>query len=133
MAKKQFLYDDVEITGALTVRGPLNNDGVARVVTRTAQTEGDITTVSGIATAALQGPYDYVNNVPPTNPITDLHITATANSDGSINFDLDWLYEQGAVPCDGFLVYYKSDIHAPDAIDLVNDPCVFVAWNGESY
>jgi hypothetical protein len=70
----------------------------------------------------------YIRDVPPTNNISGLEITETANADGSVNIELKWDYVQGTVKADGFLVFFKSSLNAPETINMNADPAVFVAW-----
>ena len=124
MTNKQILYDDVEVTGSLTVRGSLKNAGISRVVSKALETAGTMQEIKG----TVDGTSDYANDEPPTNNVYNLEIAVSMNTDGSMNVDLSWEYIQGEVKADGFLVFYKSDIDPPGPIDMNLDPAVFVAW-----
>jgi hypothetical protein len=70
----------------------------------------------------------YMNDSPPSNNVTNLALAFENNTDGSINVNISWNYDPtGLIKADGFLVYYKSGTSAPDVINLVLDPAVFVA------
>jgi hypothetical protein len=79
------------------------------------------------ASEIIQGTYDYVNNVGPSNNVTDLHITPKENADGTIDVTLDWNYIPGYIKASGFLVYAKTDTDAPDPINMETDTPIYVS------
>jgi len=79
---------------------------------------------SAQALAAMS--YIYNHDVPPSNNVTNLAFTSENNADGSVDVRASWDYEQGDVEADGFLIYYKSDLSAPSAIDLFHSPAKYV-------
>jgi hypothetical protein len=98
-------------------------EGVADFVAITIVTEGGH---DGIPTPADFGTSDYYSNTPPTNNVDDLVFASAQNPNGNIDITVEWTYEQGAVPADGFLVYYKRAITTPGTINLNEDPSAFV-------
>lgn len=65
--------------------------------------------------------YIWNHNVPPTNNVTDLVLSSADNPAGGVDVMIEWEYEQGGVPADGFLVYMKRDIAEPGEINLATD------------
>lgn len=86
-----------------------------------------------MAVAAQAATYNYANNVAPTNNVTELAFTSEANADGSVDIPVSFKYTQGTVPAAGFLVFAKSAVSAPGAIDLASDAAAkFVPASSES-
>jgi hypothetical protein len=120
---------DLEV-GNLTVRGGFNNSQFSKTVTRVANTEGSVTTLTGQVdtleeTAIAIDPY--LTNAPPTNNVTGLAISSANNPDGTIDVTVSWDYTQGSIGADGFLVYFAGHFSTPGAIDLAIDNHRFVA------
>jgi len=69
---------------------------------------------------------EVLNNAPPSNNITNLQLSSSANPNGTIDIHASWEYVQGLSKADGFIFYAKRDIATPAEIDLNNTPNVFI-------
>lgn len=72
----------------------------------------------------------YRNNAPPTNaPAGGVNPVIVINDDGSRDITLAWTYTQGALPADGFILYYKQG----SAAILATDPAYSLPATARSY
>jgi hypothetical protein len=68
-----------------------------------------VTTGAGNGTAAHSGTVNYRNDVAPTNAVSSASSpTVVNNNDGSRDITLTWTYTDGAVPADGFILFYRE-------------------------
>ena len=113
---------DMIIQGSLTVLGGLNEKSSMKNTTEVASTQQQISDL--VTQLVAQGT---LGGAGPSNNATDLLISSENNTDGSFNLNLTWKLVQGPSPADGVLIFYKSDLDAPDPIDVAKDPSVFIA------
>ena len=74
----------------------------------------------------IEGTELYLTPGAPTNQPYPLSTTATANSDGSVNYTLTWdHYWQGALPADFLVIYWCKADRAP----VATDPSIVVPVN----
>ena len=68
-----------------------------------------VTTGASNGTAAHSGTTNYRNDVAPTNAVSSASSpTVVNNNDGSRDITLTWTYTDGAVPADGFIIFYRE-------------------------
>jgi len=90
------ISNDFTFNGNVT--GTLNNVPAATV-----------TTGASNGTAAHSGTTNYRNDVAPTNAVSSASSpTVVNNNDGSRDITLTWTYTDGAVPADGFIIFYRE-------------------------
>jgi hypothetical protein len=119
---------------SLRVLQNLDSKTTSQLQTKTIQNEqtsqfilAQLNEVSRVADQAVADAYAYNNNIPPSNNVQDLAFEVIDNADGSVDIKIEFGYLQGEVEADGFLVFYKCDLDAPEPIDMAKDPCVFVS------
>jgi len=68
-----------------------------------------VTTGASNGTAAHSGTTNYRNDVASTNAVSSASSpTVVNNNDGSRDITLTWTYTDGAVPADGFIIFYRE-------------------------
>lgn len=105
---------------------------LATSITVGAQTLGDIQTNAANGNTAYSGTSLYRTAGAPTNNPSATGITTTTNTNGSVNYKLEWgAYTQGAKQADFILLFWRKDGSAP----TVNDSSITfnVNTSGASY
>lgn len=68
-----------------------------------------VTTQASNGSTAYTGTTQYRNDTAPTNAVSSASApTLVNNSDGSRDITLTWTYTDGAVPADGFILFYRE-------------------------
>jgi hypothetical protein len=104
----------------------------ATSITVGAQTLGDIQTNATNGNAAYAGTTLYRSGGAPTNAPSPTGLTTTTNSNGTVNYKLEWgAYTQGAKQADFIILFWRKDGSAP----TVNDSSITfnVNTSGASY
>ena len=90
------ISNDFTFNGNVT--GKVNDVAVATV------TDG-----AGKGKTSYDGTTNYRNDVAPTNAVSSASSpTVVNNNDGSRDITLTWTYTDGAVPADGFIIFYRE-------------------------
>ena len=89
-----------------------------------------VTTQASNGNTAYTGTTQYRTDSPPTNaPFGGSAPVIAANSDGSRDITLAWTYVQGAIPADGFILFYKQGA----AAIVTTDPAYTLPNTARSY
>jgi len=89
-----------------------------------------VTTGASNGTSAYSGTTNYRNDVAPTNAVSSASApTIVNNNDGSRDITLTWTYTDGAVPADGFIIFYREGTGTV----LSTDPGIQLAATARSF